>query len=93
LANFVFFLINAKIFFVESIYVTAPLTVWVGFMGGASYVNVTHGIRELNTLKLGEKESAMSLCMLFNDTGIFFASGFSLILGSTFLKVDGISNN
>ena len=66
----------------------APLTVVVGLMGGGSYVNVLHGILELETLDKSEKEMAISLSLLFNDTGILLASVVSIVLGNTILKVD-----
>jgi len=73
---------------VESMFVLCPLYIWVGFMGGGSYVNVLHGIRELKTLTDQEKESAMSLTFMFNDSGILVASIFSIVLGLSILKVD-----
>ena len=72
----------------ESLYVTCPVLVWVGLMGGGSYVNVLHGILDLKTLDKTEKEMALSLTLLFNDTGIFLAATVSLVLGSTVLKVN-----
>ena len=71
-----------------SLYVMAPLTVFVGLMGGGSYVNVLHGILQLETLDKTEKEMAVSLSLLFNDTGILCASVLSIILSNTILKVD-----
>lgn len=68
------------------------MTVFVGLMGGSSYVNVLHAIRELPTLTTNERESAMSLSFLFNDFGILCASTLSLILGQTWLKVEGVKN-
>lgn len=72
----------------KSLYIMAPLTVVVGLMGGGSYVNVLHGILELETLDKSEKEMAISLSLLFNDTGILLASVVSIVLGNTILKVD-----
>ena len=76
-----------------SIYITGPLTVWVGLMGGASYVNVLNAILDLETLDKTEKEMALSLTLLFNDTGILCASITSLILSNTILYVSHTSNN
>ena len=69
---------NAYYFKVESLYVMCPLLVWVGLMGGGSYVNVLHGILELKTLKKSEKEMAMSLSLLFNGINhlAFIGAGF-----------------
>jgi hypothetical protein len=84
--NFVFLFVNARYLYVETLYALCPLYVWVGLMGGGSYVNVLHGIRELKTLSLEERESAMSLALMFNDLGILCATIFSLILGLTLLS-------
>lgn len=70
----------------ESLYVLCPLYIWVGLMGGGSYVNVLHRLRELDTLSLEERESAMSLALMFNDAGILVATILSLILGLTILS-------
>ena len=67
----------------ESLWIMCPLFVWVGIMGGGSYVNVLHGILELKTLKKSEKEMALSLSLLFNDTGIILATVLSLILANS----------
>ena len=63
-----------------------PWLVWVGLMGGGSYVNVQCAIHELKTLSKNEKEAAVSISMLFNDTGILFASILSIVLGNTLFK-------
>ena len=85
--NFLVLLLNAKYLFCESIYIVGPVVVFVGLMGGASYVNVLHGIRNLKTLSVTEIESAMSLCLIFNDLGIFCAAATSLILTNSLLYV------
>ena len=79
--------INAKYMYLESLYITCPVLVWVGLMGGGSYVNVLHGLLDLETLDKTEKEMALSLSLLFNDTGIFLAASLSLVLGNTILHV------
>ena len=56
-------------------------------MGGGSYVNVLHGILELKTLKKTEKESAISLSLMFNDTGILLASIASLFLDNFYFNI------
>jgi battenin len=48
--NFIFLFVNAKYMFIESLYVLCPIYIWVGLMGGGSYVNVLHRLRELETL-------------------------------------------
>lgn len=92
LINFAVLFVNAKLLFFDSIYAIGAMVFFAGLMGGASYVNVLHNIRELKTLNQSEKESAMSLTLLFNDTGILSAATFTLIVSNTFLKVDGIND-
>jgi hypothetical protein len=82
-----FMLFNAKYMLVDSLWVTCPLLIFVGLMGGGSYVNVLHQILELDSLDKTEKESAMSLSLFFNDLGILNASIASIILGFTYLEV------
>lgn len=57
-------------------YILCPMFVWIGFMGGAAYVNIMHNLLELKTLKKEEKEIAMSLSLIFVDIGCFMSSTF-----------------
>ena len=61
-------------------------------MGGGSYVNVLHGILELDTLDKSEKEMAISLSLLFNDSGILLATVTSIVLGNTILYVEKVDS-
>mmetsp|Transcript_8244 Transcript_8244/g.13808 ORF Transcript_8244/g.13808 Transcript_8244/m.13808 type:complete len:86 (+) Transcript_8244:1092-1349(+) len=83
--------LNAYFMFVDTLWLMCPLLIWVGLMGGASYVNVLHGILELETLEESEREMAMSLSLLFNDSGILLASIFSLVMSNTLLKVEKLA--
>lgn len=87
LVNFVVFFLNAFYLFIGSIYVLFTLMVWVGCMGGCSYVNVIYKIQRSDKLKRTEKELAVMILMMFNDFGIFAASLFALILNLTVFKV------
>ena len=84
--NFVFLFVNTQYLFVESLFILCPLLIWVGFMGGASYVNVMHNLLDLKTLQKSEKEAALALSLMFNDTGVLLASIFSLVMDNTFFK-------
>ena len=84
--NFVFMFVNAHAMYVTSLYVIAPVCVWVGLMGGASYVNVLHGVMTLETLEASEKEMALTLALVLNSGGIVLASLFSLLLSNTLFK-------
>ena len=81
--NFVVLLLNAQFVFVDSVFVLAPMFVWVGLMGGAAYVNVMHNILEDKELLKSEKECALALSLIFNDSGVLLASIFSLVMDNT----------
>jgi len=82
--NFMILLVNAKTMYVENLYVLCPIYFWVGLMGGGSYVNVVHGLLEKQDLAMDEKESAISLSLMFNDLGILLASILSLLLDNLY---------
>lgn len=84
--NFVFLFLNTQYLFVYSLWVMCPLLIWVGFMGGASYVNVMHNLLEHKTLKKNEKEAALALSLMFNDTGVLLSSIFALVMDNTLFK-------
>lgn len=60
------------------------LMIWVGLMGGSSYVNVMYQIMKTDDLKDNEKELALTICTAANDIGILSASLLSLILNFTY---------
>ena len=84
--NFIAIFLDAYYMKVTTVKVMCPLLLWVGLMGGGSYVNVLNCILELETLDKTEKEMALSLSLLFNDSGILLASVFSLILSANIFK-------
>ena len=56
-------------------------------MGGGAYVNVMHRILNHGTLLKEEKESALALSLVFNDTGVLIASIFTLIMDNTLFYI------
>ena len=62
---------------IDNALMLAPLFVWVGLMGGGSYVNVMHNLLEHPTLEQSEKEGALVMSLMLNDTGVLFAATFS----------------
>lgn len=60
------------------------IMIWVGLMGGSSYVNVMYLIMKTDNLKDNEKELALTICTAANDIGILSASLLSLILNFTY---------
>ncbi len=77
---------GARRVFVGSIYVLFAMMIWVGCMGGCSYVNVIVKIQRAENLMRTEKELAIMILMMFNDFGILLASVFALILNLTVFK-------
>lgn len=84
--NFVFFLFNTIFLFLGNFYVCFGLMVWVGLMGGGSYVNVMYQILESPSLAKNEKELALTMTGVCNDIGILLASLLSLLLANTAFK-------
>ena len=74
--------------YIESLLILCPIYVWVGLMGGGAYVNVVHGLLEKEDLALEEKESAISLSLMFNDIGILLASILSLLLDNLYFDFE-----
>ena len=84
--NFVFFLMNTIFVFLPNFYVCFAFMVWVGLMGGGSYVNVMYQILESPDLAKNEKELALTMTTVCNDIGILTASLLSLLLANTAFK-------
>lgn len=62
--------------------------IWVGLMGGGSYVNVMYRILESPDLAKNEKELALTMTTVCNDIGILSASLMSLLLANTAFKTN-----
>lgn len=63
--NFVFFFLNTQFFFLKNYFVMFAWMVFIGLMGGASYVNVMYLILNSNKLKKNEKELAVMTTCIF----------------------------
>ena len=84
--NFSFLFMNTIFLICPSLYVMCPLYVFIGLMGGASYVNVMHQILESEQLRQSQKEAALVLTLIFNDIGVLLAAIFSLIMSQTVIE-------
>ena len=71
--NFLIFGV-ASSFKLFSVEVQLVLMVWVGLMGGSSYVNCMYLILENKHLQKKHKEVTINIASLFNDIGILAAS-------------------
>ena len=84
--NFLFWISNSFNMYVKSIYVYFAHMVFVGLMGGASFVNVIYQLKNSPKLQKTEKELAMNLLSCFDDFGILSAAITALVLTLTAFK-------
>jgi len=82
--NFIFWLAEAKWHFL-SVWAQFPLMVYVGLLGGASYVNVFYLILHDKTIRERDKELCVNITAFASTFGITFASLFVLLMDATFL--------
>ena len=59
------------------------LMVWVGLMGGCSYVNVLYGILESTKIEKKDKEMAINIVSMCNNIGVLSAAATALVLEVT----------
>ncbi len=59
-----------------------PFMVFVGLMGGASYVNVNYIVLQLKEIGILKKELAMNILEIFITLGITLASLFVLLVST-----------
>eukprot|EP00359_Climacostomum_virens_P000706 CAMPEP_0204896814 /NCGR_PEP_ID=MMETSP1397-20131031/375_1 /ASSEMBLY_ACC=CAM_ASM_000891 /TAXON_ID=49980 /ORGANISM="Climacostomum Climacostomum virens, Strain Stock W-24" /LENGTH=402 /DNA_ID=CAMNT_0052064479 /DNA_START=606 /DNA_END=1815 /DNA_ORIENTATION=- len=62
------------------------LMVWVGCLGGLSYVNVAYLILNTETLEKQYKETGVNISLCFNNIGIILACLTCLLLDNTLMK-------
>lgn len=65
-----------------SIYYQIPFMVFVGLMGGSSFVNCYYLIYNEKRLSKSQKEVAINLATLFNDTGIVAAALLAIVVSN-----------
>jgi len=69
--------------FCDDLYVLFGVMIWVGLMGGTTYVNVMYQVLETPKLERTEKELALTIMTIFEDVGVLLASLLSLLLDNT----------
>ncbi|OMJ73353.1 hypothetical protein SteCoe_27980 [Stentor coeruleus] len=62
------------------------LTVWVGCMGGLSYVNTGYLVLNSDFIPKDQKEASMNVSVCMNSLGILLATCFCLILDNFIMK-------
>lgn len=79
--NFVIYFSIAYFKWLE-IYYQIPFMIFVGLMGGASFVNCYYKIMNEKCLNKSQKEVAVNLAAFFNDMGIVMASFLALFVSN-----------
>jgi len=62
------------------------IMIWVGLMGGASYVNVLYQVLESNTIEKKDKEVSINIISICNNIGVLGATFASYVLEVTIYK-------
>ena len=57
-----------------------PVMIFVGLMGGASYVNGFYQLLQTDLVENEKRELAVNICTMFNGVGITLASLFYLFV-------------
>ena len=87
MVNFVIFFTIAYWKWIE-IYYQIPLMIWVGLMGGCSYVNCMFMILENKDLSKSQKEVAINVASFFDDLGVVSAAFFALFISNFVIRND-----
>jgi battenin len=66
--------------------VQIPLMLWVGLMGGASYVNVMFMILSSGRVGFEYKELVMNVSLMHNNLGIIMAALLAMAVDNFWLK-------
>eukprot|EP00826_Nyctotherus_ovalis_P029773 TRINITY_DN2361_c0_g1_i6.p1 TRINITY_DN2361_c0_g1~~TRINITY_DN2361_c0_g1_i6.p1 ORF type:complete len:328 (-),score=83.83 TRINITY_DN2361_c0_g1_i6:79-1062(-) len=87
LSSYIFWLMEVILVYngivmVKNPYIMIILLFYVGLCGGGSYVNVMYCIISHDKLKFYEKELALNICTILNDTGVICASITALIMSN-----------
>ena len=64
--------------------------IWVGFMGGAAYVNVMHNLLDLPSLKKEEREVALVCSLILNDLGVLSSAIFTQVMDLTLFPISNL---
>lgn len=75
--------LNAFFFFISDIYVLFFIMILIGFNDGAGYVNVMYQLKMSSKIKKAEKELAINITTLLNDTSVLLGALIALTLSFT----------
>jgi hypothetical protein len=86
--NFAVLLVNSLFLRngVLSLWVLCPIFIWIGLMGGCSYVNIMHNFLKRDVLRKEEKEIAISFALVVVDCATTLSAIFAIVMTQTVLK-------
>ncbi len=83
-ANFVLWIVNAYYKFLP-IGAQLPLMIFVGLLGGASYVNIFYNLLHDDIYPEEDRELIVNMAAICINLGIVLAACFTLVMDATFL--------
>jgi battenin len=90
--NFALWILQAHFHFMN-IYIQMIAMVYVGLLGGASYVNIFYLILHDEDTSDADKELCVNICAFASTFGITFSSLFVLLMDATFLATPSHHSN
>lgn len=90
-ANMVFWVLQAKYLMLvgaSEVWILFALMVYVGLLGGGSYVNVFYLVLNDPKITAADRELCVNITAIFINVGITLSSAFILLMDNTFLKKD-----
>ena len=70
----------------SNLWLLFPFMIWVGLMGGASYVNILYQVLENPKIAKSEKEISINFISIINDFGILSSSLIVILFNYTIYK-------
>lgn len=70
------------------VWILFALMVYVGLLGGGSYVNIFYLVLNDPQIQTSDRELAVNITAIFINVGITLSSAFILLMDNTFLKHD-----
>lgn len=87
LANFIIWVAQFYTGFIASAWIAIVHLVFIGLMGGSSYVGCFYFLLNSKEIHSNIKELSVNIASIFNDVGIFSASVTILVLDNTIMKI------
>eukprot|EP00026_Physarum_polycephalum_P009750 Phypoly_transcript_09884.p1 GENE.Phypoly_transcript_09884~~Phypoly_transcript_09884.p1 ORF type:complete len:452 (+),score=46.46 Phypoly_transcript_09884:157-1356(+) len=89
--NMIFWVLQAKYLMLQGsaeVWVLFALMVYVGLLGGGSYVNIFYLVLNDPKILASDRELCVNITAIFVNVGITLSSAFILFMDNTFLKHD-----